>query len=77
MTPQNNVKDTVAVYNSIVVDYSRDKIIPQKGLVLLTKKGFYKKEHEDSPQQSFARAATSYCFGDYELAQRIYDYASK
>ena len=69
----NSVKE----YLGVIVDYDRDKIIPEKGLVMLTKKGFYKKEWEDSPQQSFARAATCYSFGDYEFAQRIYDYASK
>lgn len=70
-------EDSVATYNGIIIDYARDQIIPEKGLVMLTSKGFYKKEHEDSPQQTFARAATSYCFGDYELAQRIVDGASK
>jgi ribonucleoside-diphosphate reductase alpha chain len=68
---------TVQEYLGIVIDYSRDSKIPEKGLALLTGKGFYKKPHENSPQESFARAATSYCFGDYAFAQRIYDYASK
>lgn len=68
---------TVQEYLGIVIDYSRDANIPEKGLALLTGKGFYKKPHENSPQESFARAATSYCFGDYAFAQRIYDYASK
>jgi len=63
--------------NGIIIDYSRDKLLPEKGLAMLTAKGFYKKDNEDSPQQSFARAATCYCFGDYEFAQRIYDAASK
>lgn len=67
----------VQEYLGIIIDYNRDKDIPEQGLSLLTGKGFYKKEHETSPQQTFARAATSYCFGDYEFAQRIYDYASK
>lgn len=67
----------VKEYLGIIIDYSRDKDIPEQGLALLTGKGFYKKEHEVSPQQSFARAATCYSFGDYEFAQRIYDYASK
>lgn len=67
----------VQEYSGIIIDYLRDKDIPEQGLALLTGKGFYKKEHENSPQQSFARAATSYCFGDYDFAQRIYDYASK
>lgn len=75
----NNLSDssTVKEYLGIIIDYSRDKLIPEKGITMLTKKGFYKKEWEDSPQETLARAATSYCFGDYEFAQRIYDYASK
>src|SRR6185436_2821307 len=44
---------------------------------MLTRKGFYKKSWETSPQEGFARAATCYSFGDYEFAQRIYEYASK
>jgi len=71
------MEQSVSVYNGIVIDYSRDKLLPEKGLAMLTAKGFYKKDNEDSPQQSFARAATCYCFGDYEFAQRIYDAASK
>lgn len=69
--------DKVVEYNGIIIDNSRNNQIPEKGLAMLTAKGFYKKDHEDSPQQSFARAATCYCFGDYDFAQRIYDYASK
>lgn len=69
--------ESVQEYLGVLVDYQRDQDIPEKGLQLLTRKGFYKKEWEDSPQQGFARAATCYCFGDYEFAQRIYDYASK
>lgn len=64
-------------YLGIQIDYERDKLIPEQGLVMLTKKGFYKKDWENSPQESFARAATCYCFGDYDLAQRIYDAVSK
>ena len=67
----------VQEYAGIIVDYSRDALIPEQGLALLTGKGFYKKAHENSPQESFARAATCYSFGDYDFAQRIYDYASK
>lgn len=69
--------DSVKEYLGIIVDYTRDKLLPEKGLTLLTKKGFYKKDWETSPQEGFARAATCYSFGDYEFAQRIYDYASK
>jgi len=75
MTMKGN--NSVVEYNGIIIDNSRNNIIPEKGLAMLTAKGFYKKDHEDSPQQSFARAAACYCFGDYEFAQRIYDYASK
>ena len=64
-------------YLGIDIDYSRDNNLPEQGKVMLTKKGFYKKEHEESPQQTFARGATSYCFGDYDFAQRIYEYASR
>lgn len=60
----------------IDVDLSRDENLPEQGLAMLTRKGFYKKDWETSPQEGFARAATCYSFGDYELAQRIYNYAS-
>lgn len=63
-------------YLGINIDYSKDNIIPEQGYAMLTKKGFYKKEGEESPQESFARAATCYSFGDLELAQRIYDAVS-
>lgn len=66
----------VSQYMGVVVDYSRDRLIPEQGIAMLTKRGFYKKDYETSPQQSFARAAVCYSFGDYELAQRIYDAAS-
>ena len=64
-------------YLGIEIDYSRDNTIPEKGLEMLTKNGFYKKPNEDSPQESFARAATCFSFGDYGLAQRVYDGISK
>lgn len=67
----------VQSYLGIIIDYDRDQDIPEQGKALLTGKGFYKKEHETSPQQSYARAATCYSFGDDEFAQRIYDYVSK
>src|SRR5690554_3011338 len=69
---ENSVKEHLG----IIIDYSRDNIIPEQGRALLTGKGFYKKAWEKSPQESFARAATCYSFGDYEFAQRIYNYAS-
>ncbi|MNQ56356.1 Ribonucleoside-diphosphate reductase NrdZ [compost metagenome] len=69
--------EPVQQYSGILIDYSRDNDIPEQGLSMLTRNGFYKKDHETSPQEGFARAATCYSFGDYEFAQRIYDYASK
>ena len=71
------MSESVQDYLGIIIDYSRDKDLPEQGKALLTKKGFYKKDYENSPQETFARAATCYSFGDYEFAQRIYDYASK
>ena len=70
-------EESVRDYLGIVIDYSRDKSLPEQGKALLTRDGFYKLSHERSPQETFARAATSYSFGDYDFAQRIYDYASK
>lgn len=64
-------------YLGIDIDYDRDKDLPEQGLAMLTKKGFYKKDYEKSPQETFARAATCYSYGDLSLAQRIYDAASK
>ncbi len=66
-----------AEYLGINIDYAADAALPEQGIALLTGEGFYKKEHEESPQESFARAATCYSFGDREFAQRIYNYVSK
>lgn len=63
-------------YLGILIDYSRDELIPEQGMSMLTRKGFYKKDGEQSPQEGFARAAVCYSFGDYGLAQRVYDYVS-
>ncbi len=73
MSRDKDSESTVKEYLGILIDYSRDTIIPEKGLTMLTKKGFYKKEWEDSPQETFARAATCFSFGDYAFAQRMYD----
>lgn len=66
-----------AQYLGIEIDYARDKLIPEQGIAMLTGEGFYKKEHENSPQETIARAAVCYSFGDYAFAQRIYDYVSQ
>ena len=57
----------------IKVDYSRNKNFSAQALALL--KDYYCRDGED-PQDALARAAEAYCDGDYEFAQRIYDYAS-
>lgn len=74
MTDKN--ESAIVEKNGILIDYTKDKNIPEQGIALLTGKGFYKKDWESSPQETFGRAATCYSFGDHEFAQRIYDYAS-
>ena len=59
---------------SIVIDYSSNNSMSEQARTLL--KDYYCMEGED-PQDAFARAATAFCKNDYDLAQRIYDYASK
>ena len=59
---------------SIVIDYTRNNSMSEQARTLL--KDYYCMEGED-PQDAFARAATAFCKHDFELAQRIYDYASK
>jgi len=58
----------------IEIDYSRDENFSAQALKLLT--DYYMLPDETSPQEAFARAALAYCEGDYEFAQRIYDYSS-
>lgn len=40
-------------------------------------KDYYMLPGESSPDHAYARAAVAYCYGDMELAQRIYSYASR
>ena len=61
-------------YLGIQIDLSRDADLSEQGIALL--KDYYMLQNETSPQQAFARAAVAYCEGDYDFAQRIYDYAS-
>ena len=62
-------------YLGINIDLDRDSSLSDQALSLL--KDYYMLEDETSPQHAFARAAVAYCEGDYDFAQRIYDYASK
>ena len=59
----------------ITIDYERDFRLSDQATTLM--QDYYMLAHEQSPQQAFARAAVAYCDGDLDLAQRIYDYASK
>lgn len=58
----------------IQVDDKRDELLTEFGKVTLKDRYCLPGE---SYQDVFARAAVAFCGGDYELAQRIYDYASK
>ena len=62
-------------YLGIEIDLSRDENLNEQAYKLL--KSYYLRYGETSPQEAFARAATAYCMGDLQLAQRIYEYASK
>lgn len=62
-------------YNGIQIDYNRDNLFTQFGITLAREK--YLKGNEKSPQEAFARTAVAFCGGDLQLAQRIYDYASR
>jgi len=59
----------------ISIDVRRDKSLSDQAFKLLT--DYYCRKDEKSPQEAFARAAVAYSAGDMELAQRIYDAASK
>jgi ribonucleoside-diphosphate reductase alpha chain len=61
-------------YQGIVIDKEDPAYITEFSKTLLD--GFYKREDETIPQ-ALSRPATAFCYGDYELAQRIYDYAYK
>jgi len=65
----------MAKYLGIQIDLSRDNILSEQGYKLL--KDYYCLPKEKSPQHAFARAAVAYAYDDMELAQRIYDGASK
>jgi len=62
-------------YLGVTIDYERDNRLSEQADTLM--RDYYMYEHEKSPQQAFARASVAYCGGDLDLAQRIYDYASK
>lgn len=59
-------------YQGIVINKEDPPYITEFSRTLLD--GFYKREDE-TISQALARPAVAFCYGDYELAQRIYDYA--
>lgn len=59
----------------IELDYASDSKMSEQAFELVTK--YYTTEEEKSPQEAYARAATAFSKGDKELAQRVYNYASK
>ncbi len=65
----------------ITIDLSCDNNLTDFSKKLL--RDYYMQDHEESPQESFARAAVAFSFNhisqeyDYSLAQRIYNYAAK
>lgn len=62
-------------YLGIEIDSGRDSLQSELGMELLT--SFYLHPSETSPQHAFARASVAFSGGDLELAQRLYDAASK
>lgn len=58
----------------VVVDYSRDALLSPEAIKTLRER--YMLPHEESPQDAFARAALAFSHNE-DMAQRIYDYASK
>ena len=59
----------------ITIDLNRDNLLTDFSRNLL--RDYYMNEDEKSPQESFARAAVAFSNSHLDLAQRIYDYASK
>lgn len=60
-------------YLGIHIDRKNPEFLSELSKRLLVE-GDYLKEDETIPQ-ALARPAINFCYGDYELAQRIYDYA--
>lgn len=58
-------------YQGIAINVEDPAYITEFSKTLLD--GFYKRDDE-TISQALSRPAVAYCYGDYELAQRIYDY---
>lgn len=59
-------------YQGITIDVEDPSFITEFSKTLLD--GFYKRDDE-TISEALSRPATAFCFGDYGLAQRIYNYA--
>ena len=79
MTLEATSKTGTIEYLGITIDYDRDKELDDFSLSTLKDRYFW--ENETHAQEAFARAAAfsaSYKgVTDFDLAQRLYDYASK
>lgn len=60
---------------ALVIDKTLDEKIGEQALKLL--RDYYMRADEDSPQEAYRRACLTYCAGDLDLAQRLYDYVSR
>jgi ribonucleoside-diphosphate reductase alpha chain len=65
---------TKVEYQGILINKEDPEYITEFSKTLLD--GFYKREDE-TISQALSRPAVAFCYGDYALAQRIYDYAYK
>ncbi len=61
-------------YNGITLDLERDKLFSPEGINLLNK---YYSDGKEGIQKAIARAANCFSYGDKDLAQFIYDAASR
>jgi ribonucleoside-diphosphate reductase alpha chain len=68
---EQRVEMTKEKYLGIEINKEDPAYITEFSRTLLD--GFYKRDDE-TISQALARPAVAYCYGDYELAQRIYDY---
>ena len=62
-------------YCGIKIDTELDNNLTEFSMNLL--RSYYMLKDEESPQESFARAAIAFSENDFSLAQRIYEYSSK
>ena len=69
------LSETSTKYLGINIDTKRDELLSEQAKKLV--EDYYCRDKETSPQMVCTRPAVAYCYGDMDLAQRIYDYVSK